>query len=284
MSMTYTYGWMLIIYGFLGWCAEVVFAAKKSKKFVNRGFLNGPICPIYGFGMIFLFMASQPFTELPTAVRWLLAFVFSGVIASAVELLTGWALEKFFNKKWWDYSGRPFNLKGYICLEFSLLWGVAGAAATMLLGPAVKKLIDLSAGVTLLRLLWLLLIAALLADFVLTLAETFNITKKLRASEELERLLRGFSDGVGEGLYDIYTGIDERLADSRPELAEKKKELHEKLARYKHTVNSSNAIHNRLVKAFPNLADKERLGRLSELQAMYKRLIAEAKEKSDRRR
>ena len=143
MEMTYTYGSMLLIYGFLGWCCEVLFAAHKSHKFVNRGFLNGPICPIYGFGMVFLYMASRPFEQLNLALRWIIAFVFSMVIASVVELLTGWILEKFFHKKWWDYSNIKFNYKSRICLLGAVCFGTLCLLLCKVIHPLFADLISL---------------------------------------------------------------------------------------------------------------------------------------------
>ena len=110
--------WLFLIYAFLGWCTEVAFAAVTRGKFVNRGMANGPICPIYGFGVLAVLFCLQPFRG-----NFFLLFLGSVVVTSLLELVTGWALEKFFHDKWWDYSNEPFNIKGYICLRFSILWG-----------------------------------------------------------------------------------------------------------------------------------------------------------------
>ena len=104
-------------YGFLGWCSEVAFATLKTGGFVNRGFLNGPICPIYGFGMLIVVVCLTPLND-----SWPLLFLGSMALTTALEFFTGWVLEKLFQTKWWDYSERKFNVKGYICLEFSILW------------------------------------------------------------------------------------------------------------------------------------------------------------------
>ena len=111
--------WYFTIYSFLGWCSEVIFATVTTGKFVNRGFLNGPVCPIYGFGMVLVLAILTPVQQSG------LALFFGGMIlASALELAGGWALKKIFHTTWWDYSDQPFNLGGYICLKFSLAWGV----------------------------------------------------------------------------------------------------------------------------------------------------------------
>ena len=89
------------IYGFLGWCAEVAFAATQEKRFVNRGFLNGPICPIYGIGVTVVIIALEPY-----AGNLAVLYVVSALLVTALEWATGLLLEKIFHHKWWDYSDR----------------------------------------------------------------------------------------------------------------------------------------------------------------------------------
>ena len=108
-----------LIYSFLGWCVEVAYAAVTRGKLVNRGFLNGPVCPIYGFGMLALLFALTPLLD-----NNLLLFVGGVIIPSAIELAGGWLLYRLYHTRWWDYTDRPFNVGGFICLEFSLYWGL----------------------------------------------------------------------------------------------------------------------------------------------------------------
>lgn len=130
--------WYFYIYGFLGWCSEVAFAAIAHGKFVNRGFVNGPICSIYGFGVMSVLLVLGPLKSS----LWLL-FGGSVLFTSAIEYLTGWVLEKVFHDKWWDYSKRPLNIKGYVCLEFSVLWGIACVFVVDVFQPLVAKVVDL---------------------------------------------------------------------------------------------------------------------------------------------
>ena len=97
---------MFFIYSFLGWCTEVAFAAVRHGKFVNRGFLNGPVCPIYGFGVLMVVLLLQQLQD-----NLLILFIGSVIVTSAIEFLTGWILETVFHAKWWDYSQNKFNLK-----------------------------------------------------------------------------------------------------------------------------------------------------------------------------
>ena len=108
-----------LIYSCIGWCLEVIYAAATTGQLVNRGFLNGPVCPIYGFGMIIVLFALTPLQH-----SILLLYIGGVILPSALELVGGWALYKLYHTRWWDYSDFPFNIGGYICLEFCLLWGV----------------------------------------------------------------------------------------------------------------------------------------------------------------
>ena len=101
--------WIFIIYAFIGWCAEVSYAAVNRGIFVNRGFLNGPYCPIYGCGVVIVVTVLTPLKD-----NLFLLFVGSVVLTSVLEYITGFLLEKVFHNKWWDYSNMPFNINGRI--------------------------------------------------------------------------------------------------------------------------------------------------------------------------
>jgi uncharacterized membrane protein len=105
---------------------ETIYASKINKEFVNRGFLNGPFCPIYGFGAILVIQGSKLIStaNLNYFAESIIIILFSIIITTIVEFITGYILEKIFKLKWWDYSGDAMNIKGYVCLKFSLLWGI----------------------------------------------------------------------------------------------------------------------------------------------------------------
>ena len=167
--------WYFYIYGFLGWCSEVAFAAVAHGKFVNRGFVNGPICSIYGFGVMSVLLVLGPLKSS----FWLL-FGGSVLFTSAIEYLTGWVLEKVFHDKWWDYSKRPLNIKGYVCLEFSVLWGLACVFVVDVFQPLVAKVVDLIPK----KLGWALLgtfSVLWITDNIITAMEIRKLPKKLHA-------------------------------------------------------------------------------------------------------
>ena len=90
--------WIFFVYALLGWCTEVSYAALVTGKFVNRGFLNGPVCPIYGFGAAIIFLCLEPLKQ-----NLLLLFLGSVLLTSLLELAAGFVLEKLFHQRWWDY-------------------------------------------------------------------------------------------------------------------------------------------------------------------------------------
>ena len=207
--MLYHLLWFFFVYAFLGWCAEVGYAATKTGKFVNRGFLNGPWCPVYGFGVVIVLGCLEPLSgNLP------LLFLGSVALTSALEWLTGFALEKLFHQRWWDYSDEPFNLTGYICLRFSLMWGFACLFVVKLLHPTVVLAVDLLPR----PLGWVLLAglcAALGVDLAATVSAIARLNRRLVLLDELAGRIREASDDLGEDLADRVLDAAERGADWR---------------------------------------------------------------------
>lgn len=117
-------------YSFLGWLMESVGSIFKEKKFVNRGFLIGPYCPVYGTGVVLItFLLSKYKNDVPAL------FVLSTCICGVLEYLTSYFMEKLFNARWWDYSSRKFNINGRICLETLLPFGIGGTTIICLVNP-----------------------------------------------------------------------------------------------------------------------------------------------------
>ncbi len=237
MDIGYSFGqmiWIVLVYSFLGWCCEVAFAAVRRGIFVNRGFLNGPVCPIYGFGVLIVLLVLEP-------VKDNLALLFFGsmVLTSALEFFIGFIMEQFFHDKWWDYSENPFNIKGYICLEFSLVWGAACVLVVDVIHPMIFKLIcaipeKLS--------LWLMVFftAVLISDAVITLWNMLKLPKRLRAIDELEKAMTAVSDAIGEKVYEGVEHSKERseaFNEKHPELAERRKEAFEDVLEKRSEIN-----------------------------------------------
>lgn len=120
---------IFVLFSFLGWSIEVIYAYYKHHKFVNRGFLAGPFCPIYGIGVVLLYVTIHTIlnqSSLRNPGLIIGTFFLSALITTIIEWVVGSLLFYFFKTRWWDYSQQKFNLKGYICLKFSIYWGIIG--------------------------------------------------------------------------------------------------------------------------------------------------------------
>lgn len=243
--------WIFLVYAFLGWCAEVAYAAVHNGKFVNRGFLNGPVCPIYGVGMLVV-------VTLLWGLRHnlILLFLGSAGLTTTLEYATGLILERFFHDKWWDYSDKPFNVKGYICLEFTVLWGLAAAFVVGAVHPFVFMIINKTPfvfGVILMS----VLLAVFVTDLAITVTELVKLPKKMGAMLEAERALKAISDKIGENISDTAIAAKEKgnelAEESKPRLEELKAEYEQKAAEYKRRFENRGFVPKRIFKAFPNL-------------------------------
>lgn len=214
------------IYGVLGWMLEVSFQALKTGSFINRGFLNGPICPIYGLGactVIFFLSGIADQNKL---------FLFAGsiFISSVIELVTGILLDKIFHKHWWDYSDRRMNLGGYICLEFSIAWGFLCLFLYDIIHPIVEKFADIiPVKLKIYMLAFCMLI--IIIDLISTINTLIGLNKRFRLIDKVNRELRNVSNDIGEK---IYHGTI-KLEDIQDEI---------KISKYQE---------RRILKAFPNL-------------------------------
>lgn len=111
--------WLFFCYSILGWLAESIYMSICNKRITNRGFVHGPICPIYGLGAMMLYKLLSPF-----AGRYILLYIAGVILASTLEMCTAMIMLKVFGYLWWDYSHKPFNFHGILCLESSIVWGL----------------------------------------------------------------------------------------------------------------------------------------------------------------
>ena len=211
------------IYGFVGWCTEVAYATVKQKKFVNRGFLNGPICPVYGVGSGLVVMLLEPMSGTVVSL-----YVVSTVLVTTIEGVTGYLMDRMFHHKWWDYSNQPLNIGGYVCLLFSLAWGVACVVIVRVIHPFVYKvaaMIPVTAGVVIAAVFGI----ALFADLYVTTAEILKLNKKLDAMEKISAELRELSDMIGVNIHESVMETMEFSEETKRQLDSAVSELREKL-------------------------------------------------------
>lgn len=208
--------YIFFIYAVLGWAVEVIYAAFDDKMFVNRGFLGGPLCPIYGLGVLVVSVVLNPLRD-----NLLLLFAGSVALATALELVVGWVLERFFNQKWWDYSKRRFNFRGYICLSFSLIWGVALTLVIWIVHPFVLSFIR-TIPPTWSAWILPLLVTVFIFDVLYTAAALWNLDRKIVVIDKVEGILKMISDSVGEGIYETTASaidIGEKMSEYKKELS-----------------------------------------------------------------
>lgn len=177
--------WIFFVYSFIGWCGEAAMAAVHRHKFVNRGFVSGPICPVYGAG------AAAVAVFLPE-LKDQLFFLFLGgmIVTTFVEYLTGRILELIFHRKWWDYSDQRFNLDGYVCLKNSVVWGICSVLMICFFDPLLCRLLVLIprlAGDILLWILGVLLVIDAVGSGVAVLGLKKKQNRITQITEELHK-------------------------------------------------------------------------------------------------
>lgn len=246
------------VYGFLGWCTEVIFAAFKQHRFVNRGFLNGPICPIYGVGVTLVIACLEAFQS-----NLLLLYISSVILVTVLEGVTGWAMDKLFHNKWWDYSKLPFNIGGYVCLLFSLIWGVACVFIVYFVHPLIHQVLSLiphTAGIALIAILGI----ALLSDIIVTTSAIVKFNQYLERLKHITDELHAISNQIGSELYQNVMHVLDMQESSRQKLDDVKLEVSEEIrmqivelkTRAQNLGEKVPKPTRRLLKAFPKLESR----------------------------
>ena len=281
------------IYGFLGWCAEVAFAAFKQHSFVNRGFLNGPICPIYGIGVTVVVATLRPYVG-----NLIVLYITSTILVTFLEWLTGFLLEKLFHHRWWDYSDMPLNIGGYVCLLFSLVWGVACVLIVKLIYPLTNKLVSFIP-IWFGKFLLVLLTITIFVDICITVQGILKFNKRLALMEDIAKELRNISDQIGENIYDSMMDsleaqdrlkaraevIRERVDEVKQENAEEVKARMESMRqradelrfKYEKMAKLPTFTSRRILRAFPKMMPREHVREFGQLRQILKKKRDELK-------
>ena len=200
-----------IIYSFIGWCVEVVFHAVRYGRVVNRGFLNGPVCPVYGFGVILVFgvlnIIATSFSptggvaSIPIPILYVLGLL----LTSFVEFMGGFLLDKFFHARWWDYRNEKFNIGGYVCLKFSLIWGAGIVLIVRILHPMLIEQNLSRFPEQIGRWILVVMYAAYVTDVIVSALTMMKLNQQLAELEELRQSMRVVSNTLsyvlGEGTF-----------------------------------------------------------------------------------
>lgn len=163
-----------IIYAFIGWILEIIYTYIRTKKVINRGFLIGPYCPIYGMGCILITLLLKKYYDDPIVLA-----IMSMIICSILEYLTSYAMEKVFKARWWDYRDRKFNINGRICLETLVLFGIGALVIMYVVNPFIVNLLNIIPEIII-----YILFISIFVMFVLDIIISFNAISKIRISSK----------------------------------------------------------------------------------------------------
>ena len=222
-----------LIYCFIGWCYESAYVSIKHKQWVNRGFVRGPLLPLYGSGAILLLFVTIPFRE-----NLFLMFVSGAIGATILEYVTGVAMEALFKVRYWDYSKRKFNFQGHICLAATTLWGVFAIVIVKVVHRPIENLV-MGLPETLLEIFVMVVTVLFAADFALSFKAAMDIRDVLIKLEEVQRemermqkrldvILAFAEDRREQAVMNTYERLDE-LTESLEDRFARVKELREKL-------------------------------------------------------
>lgn len=211
---------LFIIYSFLGWLMEELLVSIKEKKLVDRGFLIGPICPIYGSGALLITIFLENYHN-----DILVLFVLATILGAILEYFTSYIMEKIFKVRWWDYSHDKYNLNGRICLKTSICFGILGVIMIHFLNPFFLDLLELIPN-TVLQVISIVLAILLVIDT----AVSFSVISKIKKID-----LSGARDATDEITAKVREVLKsksfftKRLVDAFPNLKSKIKEEVKKL-------------------------------------------------------
>ena len=276
---------MLMIYSFIGWVYESTLCSITGGKLVNRGFLTGPVCPVYGFGaLLVLFTLGDVEGVMPL-------FLSAAVLTCTVEYITSWLLEKLFHAKWWDYSSHRFNIHGRVCLEGAIVFGLLSVLLIKVVHPRVAEFVGRFSEGTV-----MIVAAALFAIFCADLLDTVHslLVMNGRMAEiqaaldkyrtEMEEIGQELRDLLAESkaefklrseiaVEELLIALEEREAKRQTRMSELKAKLAQRFEESEFNTRRVNDLckkrrwqERRLLRAFPEMKSNPYGAALEELR------------------
>lgn len=169
---------LFIIYSIIGWSIEVIGKLMEKGKFINRGFLVGPICPIYGYGCLAMILTLSKYKSEP-----LILFLMAIIICSALEYFTSYLMEKLFHVRWWDYTNKKYNINGRICAETMIPFGLLGCLVIYTINPLFTTVLSKVQPFTL-NIVAVIIFFIYLVDNVVSLSIMFGFKGTLKTIEK----------------------------------------------------------------------------------------------------
>ncbi|WP_300261635.1 putative ABC transporter permease [Clostridium sp.] len=232
----------IIIYSFLGWCCEVIYCYIIDHKFTNRGFLNGPLCPVYGFGAFFVLTFLDIYKN-----NVILVFILGIIITSVLEYITSFLLEAIFHTKWWDYSKHKFNIHGRVCLLNSTLFGILSVVLVEFINPIIVSFVS-KFPENIVFAITIIFTAMIAVDFVVTVQAMLKLNSKLNNLQDLSKEFEKFGISF----------IDKTEKELELTMSKFKRDINlkEEMLNRAKTLRKNNILQRRLLKAFPNMKHK----------------------------
>ena len=206
----YTLSVIYLVYSFLGWVGETVVATVKGRRFTNRGVAAGPFCFVYGTAAVLITIGLND-----QRTSWLALFFGSMIYATVVEWLTAKLLERVHRRRWWDYSGKKFNLDGYVCLQYSVLWGVLGAVCVRWGNDLLFRVSALLPGLLFRIVVWAGMAVAVLDQ----IAAVAVVSRYAARHPRLEQLNQELGKGSEKLRQRIEASVVKRIQKAYPEAA-----------------------------------------------------------------
>ncbi len=256
---------LFTLYSFLGWISETVYCSIPAGKFINRGFLNGPFCPVYGIGALLVVSFLKPFQS-----NILLLFLCGVIVTSVLEYLTAFLLEKLFHTKWWDYSEHRFNIHGRVCLLNSVLFGILSVFVMKILHPFLLSVLEYLPEWTAIGLAAAFCVY-FIVDTVITVRSIFQLNEKLEKLHGMLDELTRHKEEYKEKLHNKLTDLDQ---ETRAAAQQKINKLSAALEEF---VQNNKFSYQRLLQAFPHMKSIRHTEMLEKVRNAVKSKIQERK-------
>ena len=230
MRNVFTYFMLFFIYAILGWIIETTLVSIEKRKFVNRGFLIGPYCPIYGFGGLAITILLKNYTKDPIVL-----FLMAVIICGTLEYFTSYIMEKIFKARWWDYSAKKYNINGRICLETVVPFGILGLVMYVL-NPISFKYLNMLSN-SMLNIISAICFTIFITDNIVSYnvissftktVKTINVGKIKDNTEEITKKVREVLIGksfFNKRLMEAYPNLQAKIKEKARQIAQKAKEV-----------------------------------------------------------
>lgn len=249
------YIFYFFFFSFIGWFFESCYCSLRPKKWINRGFMRGPICPIYGTGGLVMLIALVPLRDLTENlyINELAIFVAGAILCDVVEFMTSYIMEKLFNARWWDYSNKKFNIQGRICLTHTLYWGTCSCLFVFILEPVMNLYLVGQVSESSRNILTYIFLTVFAFDLLDTVIHALGI-------RNISSTFMKLSEEISEFAIQVYTTVGGKSENEtevlKKELNDKFNDLNTRYESFKNEFkNLKGKSKKRLFKAFPFLKD-----------------------------